>query len=226
MDISMLKRMMLFHGMSDEEIKQVLLSLQVREKHFRKGSFVFHAGDITSRFGFVLSGSVTIETNDIWGNRTILSHIGAGQVFAETYALLRNEPMLVDVTVNEESIIAFIQAPVQDVCHDPDQLWMRKMMSNLLKISSYKNLHLSGRSFHTSPKTIRGRVMSYLSTVSLQNGSNEFDIPFDRQALADYLNVERTALSKELSKMQKDGYFTVRKNHFAIHSLTEQMKQP
>lgn len=226
MDISMLKRMMLFHGMSDEEIKQVLLSLQVREKHFRKGSFVFHAGDITSRFGIVLSGSVTIETNDIWGNRTILSHIGAGQVFAETYALLSNEPMLVDVTVNEDSNIAFLQAPVQDVCLDPDQLWMSKMTSNLLKISSYKNLHLSGRSFHTSPKTIRGRVMSYLSTVSLQTGSNEFDIPFDRQALADYLNVERTALSKELSKMQKDGYFTVRKNHFAIHSLTEQMKQP
>lgn len=220
MDISTLKRMLLFRGMSDEEIKQVLSSLQAREKHFRKGSFVFHAGDTTSRFGIVLSGSVTIETNDIWGNRTILSHIGAGQVFAETYALLSNEPMLVDVTVNEDSNIAFLQAPVQDVCLDPDQLWMSKMTSNLLKISSYKNLHLSGRSFHTAPKTIRGRVMSYLSTVSLQTGSNEFDIPFDRQALADYLNVERTALSKELSKMQKDGYFTVRKNHFAIHSLT------
>lgn len=218
MDITEMKKIMLFHGMTDDEIKTALSSLRVQEKRFIKGSFIFHAGDTTSRFGIVLKGSVTIETNDIWGNRTILSHIGAGQVFAETYALLSNEPMLVDVTVNEDSIIAFLQAPVQDVCRDPDQLWMSKMTSNLLKISSYKNLHLSGRSFHTSPKTIRGRVMSYLNTVSLQTGSNEFDIPFDRQSLADYLNVERTALSKELSKMQKDGYFTVRKNHFAIHS--------
>ena len=226
MDTSMLKGMMLFREMSDAEIKQALSSLQAREKHFGKGSIVFHAGDTTSEFGIVLSGSVTIETNDIWGNRTILSHIGAGQVFAETYSLLCNEPMLVDVTVNEESSIMFLKAPVQDICQDPNQLWLNKIISSLLKISSYKNLHLSGRSFHTSPKTIRGRVMSYLSTVSLQTGSNKFDIPFDRQALADYLNVERTALSKELSKMQKDGYFTVRKNHFAIHSLTEQMKQP
>lgn len=226
MNITEIKKVMLFHSMTDDEIKTALSSLRAREKHFHKGSYVFHAGDTTSRFGIVLSGSVTIETNDIWGNRTILSHIGAGQVFAETYALLSNEPMMVDVTVNEESIIAILQAPVQDVCKDSNQLWINTMTYNLLKISSYKNLHLSGRSFHTSPKTIRGRVMSYLSTVSLQTGSNEFDIPFDRQALADYLNVERTALSKELSKMQKDGYFTVRKNHFAIHSLTEQMKQP
>ena len=89
-------------------------------------------------------------------------------------------------------------------------------MSNLLTISAHKNLHLSGRSFHTSPKSIRGRVMSYLNSVSIQTGKREFDIPFDRQQLADYLNVERTALSKELGKMQKDGYFTVRKNHFLI----------
>ena len=85
-----------------------------------------------------------------------------------------------------------------------------------MNISAHKNLHLSWRSFHTSPKSLRGRVMSYLNSVSIQTGKREFDIPFDRQQLADYLNVERTALSKELGKMQKDGYFTVRKNHFVI----------
>ncbi|MBR2807174.1 MAG: winged helix-turn-helix domain-containing protein, partial [Oscillospiraceae bacterium] len=84
-------------------------------------------------------------------------------------------------------------------------------------ISAHKNLALSGRSFHTAPKTIRGRVMSYLNTVSLQRGSREFDIPFDRQQLADYLNLERSALSKELGKMQRDGLITVRKNHFILH---------
>ena len=77
---------------------------------------------------------------------------------------------------------------------------------------------LSGRSFHTAPKTIRGRVLSYLNSVSLQKHSNEFDIPFDRQQLADYLNLERSALSKELGKMQRDGLIKTKKNHFVILS--------
>ena len=96
-------------------------------------------------------------------------------------------------------------------------VWTMKLITNLLLISSYKNLLLSGRSFHTSPKTIRGRVMAYLTSVSLQKHSREFDIPFDRQQLADYLNLERSALSKELGKMQKEGILTTRKNHFTIH---------
>ena len=84
-----------------------------------------------------------------------------------------------------------------------------------------KNLVLSGRIFNTSPRTIRERVLSYLSSVSLQKRSTEFDIPFDRQQLADYLNVERTALSKELGKMKKDGLISVRKNHFVLIAKAE-----
>jgi CRP-like cAMP-binding protein len=83
-------------------------------------------------------------------------------------------------------------------------------------ISLQKNLHLSERSFHTSPKTIRERVMAYLNSVALRTGCNEFDIPFDRQQFADYLNLERTALSKELSKMQHDGIIQTWKNHFVL----------
>lgn len=222
MRISELKDLVLFRGMTDDEIKSALSFLRAQEKRYIKGSFIYHAGDTTSRFGIVLAGSVTIETNDIWGTRTILNHIGAGQVFAETYALLNNEPMLVDVTVNEESRILLLCAPEPGSALSTEKLWMNKITSNLLMISSYKNLHLSGRSFHTSPKSIRGRVMSYLNSLMMQSGSNVIDVPFDRQGLADYLNVERTALSKELSKMQKDGYFTVHKNHFVVHSFENQ----
>ena len=96
--------------------------------------------------------------------------------------------------------------------------WATTLIANLLTVSTRKNLLLSGRSFHTSPKTIRGRVMSYLNTLSLQKGSDEFDIPFDRQQLADYLNLERTALSKELGKMQRDGLIEFKKDHFCLPS--------
>ena len=81
----------------------------------------------------------------------------------------------------------------------------------------HKNLLLAGRNFHTSPKSIRGRVMAYLNSVSLQEGSDEFDIPFDRQQLADYLSVDRSAMSNELSKMQKEGFIKVNKNHFKLN---------
>ena len=91
-----------------------------------------------------------------------------------------------------------------------------KLTANLLSISANKNLALTGRSFHTAPKSARARIMAYLNTVSLQKRSREFDIPFDRQQLADYLNLERSAMSKELGRMRDEGLIRTRKNHFVL----------
>ena len=90
-----------------------------------------------------------------------------------------------------------------------------------MMISAHKNLALSGRSFHTAPKSARGRILSYLNSVSLQKKALEFDIPFNRQQLADYLNLERTNMSKELSRMQREGILSCRKNHFVLHGETD-----
>lgn len=212
-----IRNTILFHGMSEGEADEALAFLHAEEKQYRKGQRILRAGQTTSRMGLVLVGSVSIESNDLWGNRNILSLVELGQFFAETYALLKAEPMLVDVTANEKSSILFLDiGSLRDIASPA--LWQVRIISNLLTISSQKNLHLSGRSFHTAPKSIRGRVMSYLNTVALQKRSVSFDIPFDRQQLADYLNVERSALSKELGKMQKDGMIETRKNHFTIIS--------
>jgi len=217
-DSDKLKENIIFNGMTPDEINQALNELCAIEKAYKKNSFILRAGDITESLGLVLSGSVTIESNDMWGNRTILSNVGEGGFFAETYALLENEPLLVDVRANENCQILFFKVGSLKKLKSNMNLWSFKLISNLLMISANKNLHLSGRSFHTSPKTIRGRVMAYLNSVSLKKGSNEFDIPFDRQQLADYLNLERSALSKELGKMKKDGLIEVRKNHFKLIS--------
>lgn len=216
MDIFFLQRSRLFMGMSEDEISGALSFLQAQEKQYKKGHVLLHAGDVTERLGLVLEGSVTIESNDAWGNRTILSHVGPGQLFAETYALLEDEPLLVDVVANETCRILFLRVSSTQELMSASGAWATKITANVLMISALKNLHLSGRSFHTAPKTVRGRVMAYLNTVSLQTQSTEFDIPFDRQQFADYLNVERTALSKELGKMQNDGLIKVKKNHFVI----------
>lgn len=201
MDAVQLQKTMLFRGLTDSEIAEALQVLEAHEKRYEKGETLLTAGSVTDRMGLVLEGSVTIESNDAWGNRTIISHVGCGQVFAETYALLENEPMLVDVTASENCRILFLRNGRIQSLQNSQNPWALKYITNLLTISMHKNLILSGRSFHTAPKTIRGRVMAYLNSVSLQRHSREFDIPFDRQQLADYLNLERSALSKELGKM-------------------------
>lgn len=211
MDFSLLQHSILFQGLEPAEWEQALSALDVTERAYEENEMIFAAGDCTERMGLVLSGSVTIESGDIWGNRTVLSHIGAGQFFAETYALL-GESMLVDVRANEGCRIAFLRLAA---LQGPER-WAAKLTRNLLSISARKNLTLSLRSFHTAPKTVRERVTAYLATAALRTGESEFDIPFDRQQMADYLNLDRTALSKELGRMRRDGIIDVRKNHFVL----------
>ena len=215
MDINVLEKSRLFHGMTAKELSLCLDSLNAGEKEYRKEDLILHAGDKTDRIGMVLSGSVTIESNDVWGNRTVLSHVGKSQYFAETYALL-GEVLLVDVRANEDCRILFCNIrTLLDDCKKSSP-WKEKLLKNILIISSLKNLVLSGRSFHTSPKSCRGRLLSYLNAIALQTGSKEFDIPFNRQQLADYLNLERTNLSKELSHMKDEGLIEYRKSHFRL----------
>ena len=207
--------LMIFRGMSEEECADAKTALRATEKRYRKGTTILHSGDTTGMMGIVLSGSVTIESNDLWGNRTILTIIHEGGFFAETYALLK-ETLLVDAVANEPCSILFLEVGELGKYANTGKGWAVKFTTNLLSISARKNLTLSGRSFDTSAKTIRGRVMSYLNAVSLQKHSRTFDIPFDRQQLADYLNVERSALSKELGKMERDDLIRFHKEHFEL----------
>ncbi len=211
---------MLFRGMSREEIETALTCLNAEVKRYRKGETILFAGEPCAKMGLLLKGSVIIENYDIWGNRSILSHVGEGQLFAEIYALLKDEPLLVDVTAQSDCSVLFLN--VADLRESAGgESWRVKFTANLLTIIAKKGLVLSSRIFHTAPKTIRGRVMAYLNSVSLQKNAGEFDIPFDRQQLADYLNVERSALSKELGRMQRDGLIITRRNHFKIIKLRE-----
>lgn len=216
MDRETLEQTTLFRAMSKEEIYHALTMLKQEELNFSKGEIILRAGETTERLGLVLRGSVTVESNDLWGNRTILSHVGEGDIFAETYALLPGEVLLVDAVANEDCRILFLRVNGLLGLPQTENGWLPKLVVNLLTISAHKNLALSGRSFHTSPKSARGRIMAYLNTVSLQKRSKEFDIPFDRQQLADYLNLDRSAMSKELGRMRDEGLIQTRKGHFVL----------
>ncbi len=216
MDFIFLSKTPLFRGMTPQEIETLLNCLTPSVKTFQRGSIIYHAGDIISTIGIVLSGSVSIENDDVWGNKSILDHIGPRQAFAETYACTPGIPLLITAAAIETSEILFLNVGhVLHVCSNACG-FHNKLIQNLLFIASQKNLQLSWRIFHTSSKSIRGRLLSYLSFQASQQGTLSFEIPFNRQQLADYLSVDRSAMSNELSKMQKDGLIEFHRNHFSL----------
>ncbi len=221
MDIAKLQAIPLFRDLTEQDLETALTTLTYYEKSYRKEERILAAGDTTGVMGFVESGSVTVENNDYWGNRTILSLVSEGEFFGETYAFIKDETLLVDVVANEDTRIFFLRIGVLNQLSSRPQPWVTILLRNLLRISMQKNLALSGRSFHTSPKSARGRIMSYLNAMSLKMHADSFDIPFDRQQMADYLNLERTALSKELGNMKRDGLIAFRKNHFHLIAKEE-----
>lgn len=210
----------LFRGCSEEDILNMARHLAFRTDRYKRGDIILAAGSIVTDIGLVLSGSVRIEYTDLWGNKSILGITSAGGVFAESYACIPNEPMMIDAVANENCDILFISVPrLFTPC--PDCGSQNRLIQNLVMISAEKNLQLSRRSMHTSPKTIRERLFSYFSQQVSAQGSNKITIPFDRQQLADYLNLDRSALSKELGKMRNDGLIEFNKNTFVIKTDIE-----
>lgn len=214
MDYLFLSQTPLFQGLSEEDTKKVIQGLSPEEKTFEKGSIIYHAGDTAVRMGLVLSGGVNIESIDFWGNRSILSYAGRGQLFAETYAFLGDEPLMVSVTAAEKTRVLFLAAG--ELSGTGTEAFAA-VIKNLLKVSARKNLALSRKILHTSPKSIRGRLLAYLSSLSAQQGGSTVTVPFNRQQLADYLCVDRSALSNEISKMKKEGIITAEKNKFRFN---------
>ena len=216
MDYTLLAKTPLFKGTSGQEIVAMLHCLNARTRSFAKGERILHMGDMPHDVGLVLSGSVRIESVDAWGNVTVLSRVEVGQVFAEAYACAPGVPMLVDAVAAQDCEVLLVDVErVTTVCSNACAHHAR-VLRNLLEAIARKNIRLSQRALHTSPKTIRGKVLSYLSSQAAQAESHEFDIPFNRQELADYLGVDRSALSAELGRMQKAGIIATRRSHFVL----------
>lgn len=216
MNLDLLINCNIFNGITKTQLETLFSTLHHRLKFFKKNEVIYRAGDRVNSLGVVMSGSVTIAYYDIWGNKSILDKLSAPQVFGETYACLSEEPIMVDVVATEDSQILLIEIASILEFHHTNSAFHNQLVKNLLIIATQKNLVLSHRIFHTSSKSIRSRILSFLSFQAKKRGKLEFSIAFDRQQLADYLNVDRSALSNEISKLQKEGIIKVNKNHFVI----------
>ena len=219
MDYELISHTSLFQGCSLAETEKLLHGLKTFTKKYKKGAPVYLAGTPVTDIGIVLYGTVQIENNDLWGNKNIISLAHTGEVFAEAYACVPGEPMMVDVIAMEEAEILFLNVPELFRLSASGKGEYSHLIHNMTIISARKNLLLSRRILHTSSKKIRDRLLSYLSYQAGLQKSRYIDIPLNRQQLADYLSLDRSALSKELGKMKKEGLLDYLKNSFVLKDI-------
>lgn len=203
----------LFAGIDREALDTLLEGLPWARRRYARGETVCEAGEVVKALGVVAAGSVYIESCDAWGGRSLLGAVSAGEIFAEAYACLASEPLLVRVVAAEAAEVVFLDA--QALLRQP------ALARNLALLLAWKNLQLSRRMRCTAPRTIRRRLMTYLSEQAAQHGSRSFTVPFNRQELADYLEVDRSALSAEIGKMCREGLLHAQRRAFTLENPQE-----
>ena len=219
MDPLFLTKTPLFQGIAPKELEQMLGCLGASARQYGKGQTIYHVGETVEQMGVVVTGSVHVVQDDVWGNRSIWAQVGPGQVFAETYASLPGGVLNVGVEAVEETQVLFLDVGrVLQVCPGGCPFHSR-LLRNLLQVMALKNLNLTRKISHITPRSIRERMLAYLSNEAVRQGTMDFRIPFNRQQLADYLSVDRSALSAELSKMKREGLLDYQKNHFVLHGV-------
>ena len=206
----------LFSGISEDELTAMLACLNAEEKDFPKEAFLLRAGDTAESIGIVLSGSILVIQEDIWGNRNILSKAGPGQTFAAAYACAPGSILNMSVIAETPVTALFLNVKrILNICPSACAHHSR-IIRNLLGELADKNLRFSEKLTHMGQRTTRAKLMSYFSSEAQRLGKYEFDIPFSRQQLADYLAVERSGLSLELGKMRSEGLIDFHKNHIVL----------
>ena len=214
--LSVIRSSQLFSGVMETEITAVLTCLDAKKTSFQKEAYLMHTGDTAEAIGLVLSGSVLIVQEDIWGNRHILSKAGPGQTFAAAFACAPGAVLNVSVVAQTPVTVMFLNVRrVLTVCPSAC-VHHSRIIRNLLGELAEKNLRFGEKLTHMGQRTTRAKIMSYLSAEAQRLGTCEFDIPFSRQQLADYLGVERSGLSLELGRMKMDGVLEYRKSHFLL----------
>ncbi len=214
--VDLIAEIPLFRGMSSAEKEEFLSSANYKIKSYKKGEPIFREGQTSEYMGIVLEGMAVVEHSDVWGNNTVLGSAKGGEVFGEVYAALPQTPLLISVTAAENTKVMLID--ISDILNGASggEGYKIRILTSLLKICAKKSLELSRKILHSGSKTIRGRLMSYFSECVQKTDGYNFKIAYNRQQLADYLGVDRSAMCSELSKMQKDGIISYHKNSFCI----------
>lgn len=214
--LNILRKCRLFSGISDENLISMLGCLGARVEFFDKKYTVFAEGSTVKYIGIILSGSAQLIQNDYFGNRSIIASFYPSDMFAEAFACAEVDSLPVSVIASEPSEIMFIDCShVLHTCQNSCG-FHQQLIFNLMKSMAEKNLVFHQKIEIISKRTTREKLMAYLMSIAKKNNSNSFEIPFDRQELADYLEVDRSGLSAEISKMRKEGILKSEKKRFSL----------
>lgn len=210
-----LKKSPLFKGIEEEGIFAVLSCLAPSQKTYRKGQSIFRIGDSITDIGFILRGSVLVEKEDFWGNRSILVHLRESDIFGESFASL-GAKALFNTVAAEDSEILFLSAGSALTCCSSACPFHHRLILNLLSVIAEKNTVMAGKIDVMSQRTVREKLLTYLSSQAQLHGSSSFEIPLNRQQLADYLAIDRSHMTVELGKLEKEGILRFRRNFFRL----------
>lgn len=206
----------LFHNIEQQEVEKVLVCMKAQTKNVKKGALLALAGNSLSSFGIVLSGSLRLVYDDFWGRRTILEEITVGGLYGAAFAFSCHV-ISVSIEAVEDSLLLQIPANrFTDTCASAC-VFHKHIIENLLILLAQNSIKLVEKINIISRKSTREKLLLWLSGEAAKAHSSSFTISFSRQELADYLAVERSAMSAELSHMQKDGLITYHKKSFTLN---------
>ncbi len=215
MDSELLKSTYLFNDFSDSEILDALSYLDARRASYKKGEVLISLGRPIAEFAIMLSGSVQISCDDINGNQIIMMSVSKGGMFAESLAVTKSSESPIVATATDDSELLWLKAdPIRK--NQITTPLHSKIITSFITALANKCLSMNDRVQILSKKSIRDKVVTYFSQLSEQRKSKELTIPLSREDMASYLGVERSALSRELSNMKRDGIIDFHKNHFKI----------
>ena len=214
--ISVLKQCGLFKDIEENNLLAMLGCLGAKMISARKNDVIFQEGGVANSIGIILSGAVQMVQDDFYGNRTIVTQFEQNGLFGESFACAGIKSLPVSFLASKDCEIMLIDCGrITNTCCNACA-FHKQVIFNLLQLVAKKNLDFHQKIEITSKRTTREKLMAYLLSVAKQASSNTFTIPYDRQGLADYLGVERSAMSAELSKLRRDEIIEYHKNCFKI----------
>lgn len=212
--IEQLRVCSLFHEIAEEDLPRLLDCLGASRRVYQKNAVILSAGDPVTDIGVVLEGRVQVISDDILGNRSILGTVERGRLFAEAFCCAGIDRLPVSVVAQSGSEALFLNyRRILTSC--PSSCGFHgRLIENMVRILARKNLLLNQKILHLSKRSTRDKLFSYLSAEAQRAGGGSFTIPFNRQELADYLCVDRSAMSAEIGKLRKEGILFAHRNEF------------
>ncbi len=214
--LQILKKCPLFFDIGDEDLLRMLVCLGARVEFFDKKYTIFSEGSVAKYIGVVLSGSVQMVQVDYYGNRSIIGEFSSAEVFAEEFACAETRALPVSMLANEPGEVMLIDCShILHTCHN-NCGFHQQLIFNLMKELAVKTIVFHQRLEITAKRSTREKLLAYLNMQAQKAGKASFEIPFDRQELADFLMVDRSGLSAEIGKLKKEGVLDTEKNRFTL----------